>query len=256
MHTSSQLFVLILLIGATVAVSPAMGDGPQTDREPRSTVSPNPAQPEETAAPGLPYSLSFDASMCSKYLFQGIDYSGGPVVQPELVFGYRDFTATAWFNYQPGLSQWNEMDLTLKYGREIRKVTMAGGYNYLRYPNRGWDPSQELLLELSVEAPLHPAFNVHYDFGAGDGAYAQIGVSHPVTPRLSLGTNLFYQHSYYAVTGVPSMEIKASSQVSVGMLTFSPALSYFFSRDNGDFRDGARPPRTWLLVVNVARPLL
>lgn len=203
--------------------------------------------------PGLSYSLSVDVSLCSKYLFQGIEYSGGPVAQPEAVVGYKSFTVTSWFNFEPSISQWNEIDVTFKYSHEIQEHTIAGGYNYLTYPNRDWDPTQELLLELGLDVPLSPVFSVHYDFGAGDGSYTQIGLTHPVTSFLSLGTNVFYQSHYYSMTGIPSVEIKASSSVGFGALIVTPALSYFHSRDNGDFRDDLRPRRSWLLAVNLAQ---
>lgn len=259
MKISVKLLASLLLACTTCSAMPvlAAGNGPDPDEHTAVNV-PDPTQPEATrpAPPGeLPYSISFDASLCSKYLFQGIDYSGGnPVAQPELVFGYKNFSATGWFNFQPDLSEWNEVDLTVKYSREVRKLTVGGGYNYLAYPHReGWSPSQELLLELSADVPLHPAFNVHYDFDSGDGAYAQLGVSQTVAPRLSLGTNLYYQSHYYAMTGVPSVEFKASSALSAGTFTLTPALSYFFTRDNGDFRDEALPVHTWLFAVNFAQ---
>src|ERR1044071_7620807 len=63
----------------------------------------------------VPIETSFDATLASRYLFQGIDYSDGrSVVQPNLVVTQGTFSAVVWANYQPNLGDVNEVDISLK----------------------------------------------------------------------------------------------------------------------------------------------
>jgi hypothetical protein len=252
---------LLTVAIALSCVGSAGADDPQPNSSDPSAVnlpipeaSPIPVPP--TSAAELPYSIAFDATVASRYIFQGFDYSGAAVTQPDLVFGYRGWSAVMWANFQPGDSEFNEVDLTLKYGHAFKRLTLAAGYNKLDYPNRvGWNPSQEVLLEAALQAPLSPAYSVHYDFDQGDGAYMQLGLTRGAGPRLTLATNLFYQLHYYAMTGIPSIELKAATNLSLGRLAFTPAVSYFATSDNGDFTGPSRLPRTWLFALNVAQTI-
>ena len=45
-------------------------------------------------------SASWDVTIASKYLFQGIDYSEAkPVIQPEAILTVKGFSAILWFNH-------------------------------------------------------------------------------------------------------------------------------------------------------------
>jgi hypothetical protein len=246
---------MLLLAASAFASCPVWADDPSPgSSEPTAVNLPTDPGTSKIQLPAPPYAIGFDATLASRYIFQGFDYSGASVMQPNFVSSYKNWSATMWSNFQPSTSVFNEFDFTLRYGRTIQKLSVAGGYNYLTYPYReGWHPSQEVLLELGLEAPLSPSFNVHYDYDQGDGAYAQLGVSQSIGPRLSVGSNLFYQHHYYEMTGVPSIEFKASAGLSLGAMALTPALSYFATTDNGTFRGESRLPSTWLFALNVAK---
>ena len=209
----------------------------------------------ETAGQNLPVSVAYDATIASKYLFQGVDYSDGrTVVQPNLNFGFKQFSAGAWFNYQPDIEQLNEVDLTLKVGRDIALLSVAAGYLHLDYPNRPtWDPSQEVFLELGLSAPFNPTLSVHYDFDAGLGSYSTLGLSRKVAPLVTVGTNLFYQDHYYKTTGIPSAEFNVKTEIPFGAMTLTPSLSYFATWHNRDFRGDTAIPSTWFFSVNASR---
>jgi hypothetical protein len=201
-------------------------------------------------------SASYDVLFASKYLFQGLDYSDSRgVAQPNVNVGFGDFTFNAWGNFQPDLDVLNEIDLSVKYTHDFHGFSVAPGYMALRYPNRDWDPSQELFVELGAPGPLHPTLAVHYDFDAGNGSYSTLGVSHAVKGPLGLGANLFYQNQYYEMTGFPAAEIKASAALSIGVLGFTPSLSRFVTWGNGDFKDAAQVPASWLFGVDFAHQL-
>jgi hypothetical protein len=198
--------------------------------------------------------LSYDATLASNYIFQGFDYSyGRSVVQPNATATWRGFSANAWGNLQAGSLALNEVDLSIKYAHEAGKLSAAAGYLNLRYPNRDWEPSQEFFVDVAYTAPLNPSLSVHYDFGAGDGAYTTLGLRHELPNQLSFGTNLYVQSHYYGMTGLCSAEFKLSASHSLGTATLTQSASYFRTWENGDFRDDGAIPSKWLVAINVSR---
>lgn len=215
-----------------------------------------PADSAQTAANRFlhSFSASFDATLASRYLFQGIDYSDGKsVLQPNLQISHGPITGVAWANYQPDLGDVNEVDLSLQASHTIQSVSGTAGYTYLRYPNRvGWDPSQEVFANLLVAVPLNPTLSVHYDFDAGDGSYSTLGLSQTFASLVTIGSNLFYQSHYYGMTGIPSVEFKASATFPYAGMSLTPSVSRFATRDNADFSGpGAQIPQGWLVSLNV-----
>lgn len=236
----------------------AFGAEPQANQStpngPTSDVGTEELQSDGTSS----ISLAWDATFASKYLFQGIDYSGGkPVIQPELALGVQGFSVTLWMNYDVDTNVSNEYDLYFQYGWEIGRLAVSPGYAHYRYPNReGWDPSNEVLVDLSYDARLNPSVSFHYDYDAGAGSYTTLGLSHefpaPVA-TFSLATNLFYQSSYYELTGIPAWELTASTEYSLPLARVGLAVSRFQTWENGDFAGDAAVPASWLLFFNVAQ---
>jgi hypothetical protein len=202
--------------------------------------SSGPAASETSVVAESGVSASGDLTTASRYLFQGFDYSDG--------------TANIWGNYHADHGEFDEVDISLKVERSLGSISAAAGYMNLQYPNRtGWDPSQEVFVDLGLDAGLSPKLSVHYDFDVGKGTYTTLGVSHSVGHSISLATNLFYQGRYYGMTGFPAAELKASWEHSTGAYTFTPAISYFATWENGDFKDVGAVPSAWLFALNVAR---
>jgi len=225
------------------------GDGTSTGPAPASETSEAPAPVKLT--------VSGDVTVASKYLFQGLDYSQGrSVLQPDMVATMGPLSAVAWGNFQPDPGNINEIDLSLQYSGTVQRLSFTPGYTHLHYPNReGWDPSQEVFLNLALKAPLSPTLSIHDDFDSGRGLYSTLGLSQPLRGPLTAGLNVYYQAHYYDMTGVPSIEIKASGAWSFQTLTLTPSLSRFVTWNNGDFRDAAAVPSTWLFSLNVARTI-
>jgi hypothetical protein len=192
-------------------------------------------------------SASWDVTIASKYLFQGIDYSDGKsVIQPEAIITVKGFSAILWFNHDLQTIKSNEFDLNLQYDIERENLTLTTGYAHLNYPHRdGWVPSQEVFMAISYSAPFNPSLSIHYDFDSGKGSYYTFSINRDAASLigdLSLGTNLFYQNNYYESSGFPSMEFNISSEYPVRSFTISPSVSYFHTWDNADFSgDGSIP---------------
>lgn len=263
----SPLLIIIGLVALYLPVLPATAEQP-SDQSINYMAS-TPSQPGSKEPEGLEpeppatFSFGWDITLASKYLFQGRDYSDGePVIQPEVILTYKDLSAILWFNHDLHKKESDEFDLYLQYNREIGNLTLTTGYGHFNYPHReGWDPSQEVFIDLSYNSLLNPSLSIHYDFDAGGGSYSTLGIGHGIeTPvgALSLGINLFYQGNYYELTGFPSMEFNGNMEYSIGSFTITPSVSYFLTWDNGDFReDGPEGtvPDTWLFSINVAQSL-
>ncbi len=231
--------VAVLSLGGTAFAEPA-----------------EPADPSATEAPTEEkVSFSGDMTLASRYLFQGLDYSDGrAVLQPNVNLGHGPFTANVWANYQVNIGELNEVDLSLKVGKSFGVLSAAAGYMNLQYPNRpDWDPSQEIFTELAVETALSPTLSMHYDFDAGQGSYTTLGISQSVGSSVTVASNLFYQSQYYELTGFPAAEFKVSASRRFGAYTLTPAVSYFATWANGDFRGDSAVPSNWLFGANVAR---
>lgn len=203
-------------------------------------------------------SASWDVTIASKYLFQGIDYSERkPVIQPEAIITVKDFSAILWFNHDLHINKSNEFDLYLQYDLKRENLTLTGGYAHLNYPHRDdWEPSQEVFMAISYSAPFNPSLSIHYDFDSGKGSYYTLNINRDVASLigdLSLGTNLFYQSNYYGSSGFPSVEFNISSEYPVRSFTISPSVSYFLTWDNADFSGDSSVPNTWLFSINIGQ---
>lgn len=202
-------------------------------------------------------SFSWDVTLASRYLFQGIDFSNNnPVIQPEVGVTVRGVTFTAWLNGDLDEGHFNEIDLLASYDLEVGGTTITPGYAYYLYPNRDpdIDPSQEVYVDFAHSMGVDLSLSVHYDFDKGDGAYGSFGVSREWETgpgAFGAGVTLFYQREYYATSGIPSVELATSYTIGVGSYSVTPALSYFATWDNADFQGEQAIPSRWWVAVSV-----
>ncbi len=204
-----------------------------------------------------PLTVGWKMTVASKYLFQGIDYSNGnPVAQPELSLEYRGFSLTSWSNVDLDERHINEIDLLFTYGLELGNLSVTPGYARYRFPNKGWEPSQEIYLDLSYGTLLDLSLSSHYDFDAGKGAYFTLGLHRDVETSVGTfgaGSNLFYQRDYYEVSGIPSLELIANYSRSIRSVSVTPSVSYFATWENGDFAEQSAIPKQWLVSLTVGQ---
>lgn len=232
---------------------PISADQPLESKLPAPPENPG-AVPGESALP--PFSASWSITMASRYIFQGFDYSDGKaVMNPALDLVTGPVTAKVWANHNLDSGLFDEFDFSLVHERSAKHLSFAAGYTYLSYPNReGWDPSQEFFIDLSHDGMLNPSLSVHYDFDAGTGTYSTLRLSHSFETRAgtaSLGTNLFYQGSYYGMSGIPSLEGNVNFSHSFGRFSVTPSISRFLTWENGDFRAANALPAEWLFSLQV-----
>ena len=258
MHVMKHLLIAIGLGVCLVPVTSAAGESehllvPSAQGGALSVLMPSGAAESGQG----PVTFSWETALASKYLFQGIDYSSGnPVAQPELSLEYRKFSLTSWFNFDLDERHVDEIDLLFAYGWELGHLSVTPGYARYRYPNRGWDPSQEVYLDLSYATLADLSLSTHYDFDAGKGTYFTLGLRRDVETSVGafgVGSNLFYQRNYYEMSGIPSLEFTASYSGSIRSVSVTPSLSYFATWDNADFAGQSAIPKKWLVSVTIGQ---
>ena len=198
--------------------------------------------------------ITWSATLASRYSFQGLDYSEGrPVLQPQVSGSLRGLTLTAWGNLDQTRRELNEIDLSLQRDWSLKQLSVTLGYAHFRYPrHRDWDPTHEVLAELTVEAPLEPSLSVHWDVAAGLGRYWALGVNHVIPWQhgsMALATRLYIHDHYYELTGIPALETSLSANATWAGISVQPTLSRLWTWPNGDFRGDQAVRGGWVVSL-------
>ena len=137
---------------------------------------------------------SASVDVMSNYVWRGIKLSNSGVVQPSVGITYGGFGANLWANYDTGINEHNETDLTLNYAYSINKLGLDTGYIF--YALEGIEDTEEVYLAVSYDAVLSPSITVFYDYDEGEGFFvvASIGHSFELPQKLSfdLGASASY----------------------------------------------------------------
>lgn len=138
--------------------------------------------------------VSIQMDFFSRYVWRGLAWSEGPVLQPSLTVTMGDSSVTGWANV--GLdrrdgSSLNEVDLLLSYEASSGKLGLEGCLQFFAYPNQSDSPATGEAV-LSLYYPLgslaacfsHAADFVHYR----GSHYTELGLSytHALDTRTSI----------------------------------------------------------------------
>ena len=124
-----------------------------------------------------PISIGADLDFASRYVWRGIYYSKGAVLEPTLWISKWGFTASAWGNIpldnETDQGKLNEVDPTLVYEFNFLGLTIKPGFIYYLYPTRSSDPQTgELTLHLDYKlGPFSVFSNNFVDIDAFKGGY-------------------------------------------------------------------------------------
>ena len=232
------------VLAAFPAVLLAAGAAPGAAQE---TIA---AQETPAAAPLFGWSATY----ASRYSFQGFDYSNGrPVVQPEVSAEMRGVALLVWGNLDQDRGEVNEIDVTVRVSGTRGRLAASAGYVALRYPNRiDWEPSQELALDLQLDAPGQPAISAHWDFDEGSGVYGSLGVGHELDASVALSARLYAQQGYYGASGISAAELRAGTSWTWAGLTWEPSIARLWSWPNGDLTGEEAASPGWLLGITLS----
>lgn len=208
--------------------------------------------PADEPAPRAEWSLTY----ASRYAFQGIDYSEGrAVLQPWAALHAGPLTGTVWANANQARHRFDEVDLGVQTPWATGPVSGTAGWLYLRYPNRDWAATHELVVECAANAALSPTLSLHWDVAEGDGLWWTAGASREFASPVGewqLAAKLHGQEHYYAMTGLPAAETTLGLTIESGGLSFAPSVTRVWSWDNGDWRGDVRPQPAWQAGLTIA----
>lgn len=168
---------------------PAQETGPAgADTRPSGPpLLPDPGFIEDLPKPTKRWSARLRSDFYSQYLWNGVLYSEGPVWQPSATLEIYDVGMTVWGNFvlgdEPNQGEFNEVDLTLYYQRDLGKWSLQASLIAALYlnddpasRNRGPNSLQgyfqvsralgpvKLFTDLNVGF-LEPAGTILWDFG-------------------------------------------------------------------------------------------
>ncbi len=144
---------------------------------------------------------SFNTNVNSAYVWRGITFNDGIVVQPSLDVTKGGFGFNVWGNldiddYDNTLDdgEFSEVDLTLSYGFDIKSVSISFGYIEYLFPEiptrSGALGTREVYGSISVEpfTGFTTGVTVYYDFDEVEDYYVSlnIGYSRELVDKLSM----------------------------------------------------------------------
>jgi hypothetical protein len=130
----------------------------------------------------------FQADYNARYIWRGIAYSNGTVLQPSLGVSYKDFYVWVWGNYDLSYGsldeefrRFNEVDFNISYTYEWNRLTIEPSLLSYFYPRQDDAPTTvECSVKLSYNLGLISIFtNQTVDVVEYDGAYfADLGFAY------------------------------------------------------------------------------
>ena len=140
-------------------------------------------EPQPEANAGRDWSLDFDLTYNSKYVWRGIEVTPDPVLQPSVEFACGDLTLGVWANMDTtGVNDFddpfNEIDFTLDYAFAWKKVTFSVGAIHYVFPQAHAADTTEAYLAVGLDVLASPTLTVYQDLDEHDGRYLTISVGH------------------------------------------------------------------------------
>ena len=180
--------------------------------------------------------IGADLEYRSRYLFSGMPFSMGSVMQAKLALGYSGFTFNAFTNYDFNTSEFNEGNVSADYYHQYSEMigVYVGGanYNFKNFVKEGeWDPTYEFYAGISTNFPGNPALHYARDFKLADGGQILgLTLSHeaPVGAVTIIGTgNIVYNDNYYRVgSNISHLDLSISVRSQLGRFTVTPMITY------------------------------
>jgi hypothetical protein len=153
---------------------------------------------EESAATPPPLSYTFESDVFSRYIWRGLAFSNGAVLQNYLSVTSGQYTFTLWNNLgledkPPLRNGFNEFDLIFTNVQEFKNFSLESSVLFYYFPFKHYLDTAEFSLKLTFPVGPVNLFASHImDFITYDGAhYWEFGVSadREFSPTTSLSAN-------------------------------------------------------------------
>lgn len=195
-------------------------------------VSPTNAQTQDESS----VTVGADLTYRSRYLFAGVPFSDGSVIQAKLALGYGGFTFNAFTNYDVGTSEFNEGDVYAdyyhQYSETIGVYVGAAYYIFKGFKEEGeWDTTYEFYAGISTNFPGSPTLHYARDFSLMEGGQmVSLALSHEVLVGAVtvIGTgNIVYNDNYYRFgSNVSHFDLSIAIDAQLGRFTVAPMVTY------------------------------
>ncbi|MBU0678125.1 MAG: TorF family putative porin [Verrucomicrobia bacterium] len=199
------------------------------------------------------------ADFMSAYVFRGITYNDGFVIQPMIdVAAENGLSYNVWANWDVddyngavNNNDFQEIDLSVAYALPLPSDSVEASFTVssFSFPGSELESTSEAILDVSVTVIEHVSvgLQVAYEFDEVDDVYAAacIGLNLPVTEDVSinLGAKAGYVGSDYSVTGEEGFqeyEISLATTIPVGEdIEVSAMLNYVDNIDEDVLPDAA-----------------
>jgi hypothetical protein len=203
-----------------------------------------------------------DLTWNSKYIWRGLNFVDGSVLQPSAWLSCCGFTGGVWgsmemtdVNEVPGGDEremkFTEVDLYLSYTKQLGPACVTFGVGDFLYPNTDYNSTAELSLVSAFGVPLTPVLSFYRDIKEADGLYMSLGVSKAIPGALQvseaicvyapvLSASIGYGNSlhntfyyWYPDAAMADMTMNATLPISVGSsLYITPAAHYAMLMDS------------------------
>jgi hypothetical protein len=136
-----------------------------------------------------------EADVNSIYIWRGLAWSEGAVIQPSLWVSRSNFTLSGWSNFvlneEPNQGQFNEFDLVISYRGIWKNFEVEPAIQFYTYPNQPGEPSTgEFSIQVSYLIGSFVIETAHYfDFIEYGGAYiGEVGLEYhrEISSKLSV----------------------------------------------------------------------
>ena len=185
---------------------------------------------------GASGTISASLDYRSRYLFSGMPFSTGSVLQPGIALGYDGFTVNAYTSYDVDTNEINEGGFFSSYYYQYSEFSgvYAGiaNFNYKHFKEPGkWDSTYEFNAGLVTNLPGNPELHYARDFSlTEDGQIIRLALSHEVSVGevTFMGSgNIEYNDNYYrSGSNVSYFDLSLSMTAPVGRFTLTPVVTY------------------------------
>jgi hypothetical protein len=181
----------------------------------------------------LTVNYGFSVDVNSKYLWRGLTYSTGSVVQPSAYATIDNFTAGIWSNIEPSLEKdkYNETDIYFSYSYEFKKLKIEPSLQYYYYSGEDASPATgEFILKLAypVYKELYVFTTHNIDVMKYTGAYygeGGLSIEHWFNDKLGMtsSASLGWASSKFNRTYIS----EEKNKTSLSLFSFNISGSYY-----------------------------
>lgn len=149
---------------------------------------PLPAPPDEDTE--SPWAVAIESAFLSKYVWRGSVWTDGAVWQPSCTVQWKKLSCTVFLNMDLSdangeSGEFNEIDLTIDYSSQWKRVIWSAGLSFYHYPNAPSESTLEGYLGLGLDVPLEPTLTFAQDVDEAGGLYVSLAASHSFESVLS-----------------------------------------------------------------------